>query len=64
MYSALKTGKRKKLVKIMKPIEKIKHHVNSLHVYCRLCSIMDKSTAMKIIKLYEKIPIYRLLYKM
>lgn len=48
----------------MKPIEKIRHHINALHIYCKLCLIMDKHTAIKITKLYEKTPIYRLFYKM
>lgn len=44
-------------------IEQIHHQTNVLHLYCKLIRIgMKKSYAMKIAKLYERSPLYWILY--
>lgn len=39
------------------------HHLNSLHVYCRLVRIMPERLARKVASRWEKSTIYILLYR-
>lgn len=49
--------KKKKLV------EKVRHRINVLHLYCWLCRITrDKKKAMRLARLWEITPIYRVIY--
>ncbi len=34
---------------------KLQHHLNSIHVYCRLCSFLPPRTAFRISRAWEKI---------
>lgn len=38
------------------------HHLNSLHVYCRLVRFMPKNKARKMVGQWEASTIYRLMY--
>jgi hypothetical protein len=58
--------KRKKEVKEMKGVGEIRnglhHHLNSLHVYCRLVRIMPRWMARKIVLYWENSAIYGQMY--
>ena len=47
----------------VKPIQSwLQHHLNSVHVYCRLVRIMPRMLARKIVVYWEKTAIYELIY--
>ena len=58
--------KTKKEVKAIKGVREVRnwlhHHLNSLHVYCRLVRIMPSWLARKIVLYWENTAIYVLMY--
>jgi hypothetical protein len=40
----------------------LQHHLNSVHVYCRLVRVMPKGLAKRVVLSWEKTAIYRFMY--
>ena len=58
-----KEGKVERTVRGVKPIQSwLQHHLNSVHVYCRLVRVMPKGLAKTVVLSWEKTAIYRLMY--
>jgi hypothetical protein len=57
-----KPQQEKRTMGIRKLRNVLHHHLNSLHVYCRLVRFMSRAMAKKVVVYWENTAVYRLMY--
>ena len=60
------TQKERKVERTVKGVKVVQswlqHHLNSVHVYCRLVRVMSKGQAKRVVLYWENTTIYRFMY--
>ena len=63
MTMSPKERKADRTVRVVRTVQSwLQHHLNSVHIYCRLVRVMPRGVAKTVASCWERTAIYRLIY--